>query len=129
MRKILLGLAAAASLVYARLFGGSIDGTAWDIKMKPDSFFSFSHKGTLNFADGKLAAVLPQAAGFSPGSYQAQSTGAGGTLWSAAFAEAEHGALSMQGLIRGDAISGVAVLWQPDGSPKRFLFKGTRHGE
>ena len=50
------------------------------------------------------------------------------TVWSAAFNEASRGVMSWQGLIRGDEIQGIAVLWKPDGKPERFLFKGTRHG-
>lgn len=129
MKKVLLGLATAAGLAYARLFGGSIDGTAWDVKVKADSLFSFSRSGTLSFEKGRLNALLPQAAGFAPGNYQSQSVGMpGGTIWSAALEEASRGVLSWHGLIRGDEIQGIAVLWRTDGKPERFLFKGKRHG-
>jgi len=129
MKKVLLGLATAASLAYARFFGGSIDGTAWDVKIKADSLLSFSHSATLSFEQGRLSAILPLAAGFAPGNYQSQSVEMpGGTIWSAALSEASHGVMSWQGLIRGDEIQGIAVLWRPDGKPERFLFKGTRHG-
>ncbi len=129
MNKILLGLAAAASIAYARLFGGSIDGTAWDVKIKADSLIAFSHRGTLSFDKGRLNAALPLASGFGSGDYQSQSVSTpGGTVWTAALSEASQGVLSWQGIILGDEIQGIAVHWRPDGKPERFLFKGTRHG-
>jgi hypothetical protein len=127
MRNIFLTLAAAAGLAYARWFGGPMDGTAWDIKIRPDSMFGFSHSGTLRFDKGEVSALLPLADGFSAGVYRARDvSGSDGTVWSAALSEAERGVLSWQGFVRGDKIQGVAVLWRPDGKPQRFLFKGTR---
>jgi hypothetical protein len=127
MRKIFLTLAAAAGLAYARLFGGPMDGTAWDIKIKPDSMFGFSHSGTLRFDKGEVSVLMPLADGFSPGVYRARGVeGPDGTVWSAALSEAQRGVLSWQGFVRGDEIQGIAVLWRPDGKPQRFLFKGTR---
>lgn len=127
MKRLFLAVAAAASLAYSRWFGGSIDGTTWDVKFRPDSLLGFSHSGTLRFDHGELIAALPLAQGLVTGSYDAKSvTGPSGTVWSAALSEAERGVLSCQGLITGDLIEGMAVLWRPDGKAQRFLFKGTR---
>lgn len=127
MRKILLTLAAAAGLVWARLFGSPIDDTAWQVKVKSDSLLGFSHKGTLRFEKGELKVDLPLADGFSPAAYTAQGgAGASGTVFTAALSEADHGVFSWQGFVRGDEITGVAVLYRPDGKAKRYLFKGTK---
>ena len=127
MRKILLAAAAAASLAWARLFGSPIDDTAWQVKIKPDSLLGFSHKGVLRFEKGRLQVDGSIAEGFAPASYSAQSaSGPDGTVFTAALSRGERGVFSWQGMVRGDEIKGVAVLWRPDGKAKRFVFKGTR---
>lgn len=127
MRKILLALAAAAGIVWSRLFGSPIDDTAWQVKIRPDSLLGFSHKGTLRFERGQLQVDGSIAEGFMPASYSAQSaSGPAGTVFTAALSQGERGVFSWQGRVRGDEISGIAVLWRPNGKAKRFLFKGTR---
>ena len=129
MRKILLTVAAAAGLAWSRWFGGPMDGTSWEIKIKPDSLFGFSHSGTLTFEKGEVSALVPAAAGFASGVYRARGVdGPEGTLWSAALTRTERGVMSWQGMVCGNEIQGVAVLWRPDGKPQRYLFKGTRKG-
>ena len=44
MKKVLLGIATAASLAYARFFGPSIDGTAWDVKVKATAMASIQSR-------------------------------------------------------------------------------------
>ncbi len=127
MKKFLLGIVAAAGLAYTRWAAGPIDGTSWEVKIKPDSLFAFSHHGTLRFEQGRLDASIPMASGFTPGSYRAENVaGSVGTVWSAALTEAQRGTFGWQGLIQGDQIQGIAVLWNLAGKPQRFLFKGTR---
>ena len=58
---------AGAALTYYRLFGGPMEGTAWEIKLKADSIFSFAHKDTLIFDRGKL-----KANGFTSAAYDAK---------------------------------------------------------
>jgi len=44
----------AVNLVYAAMFGGPIDGTAWDVRVKQTGFFHWtSSRDTLVFRDGK----------------------------------------------------------------------------
>lgn len=124
---MLLGAAAALGLAYYRLFGGPLEDTSWEIKLKADSFFAFSHRDTLTFGGGKLRATGYQGDGFKAGVYSAQRVGGDvDALWNASLTDAERGTMTWHGLVRGDTIEGVAILVRKDGKQKRFTFKGHR---
>jgi hypothetical protein len=128
VRKLLFALAALAALLSARLFGGPMDGTSWDVKIKPDSLFSFSRKETLVFAHGRLEVLAPAPSDFSPGVYNAQAIDGttADAVWSASMSQEEKGVMSWHGLVRGDTIEGFAVLWTKSGQAKHFSFRGSR---
>ena len=127
MKRLLLGAIAGAALAYYRLFGGPMEGTAWEIRLKADSFFAFSHTDTLVFERGKLKANGYQATGFGPGTYSARNIGGDvDAIWNASLVDAQKGTMTWHGLVRGDAIEGVAILSTKDGRHKRFTFSGKR---
>lgn len=127
MKRVLLGALAALALAYYRFFGGPLENTHWEIKLKADSFFAFSHHDTLIFQRGKLTAKGYQANGFSAASYDAQKVdGDIDAIWNASFSDARRGTMTWHGLVRGDKMEGVAILWTKDGRQKRFTFTGKR---
>lgn len=127
MRKLLLAAVAALSIGYARLFGGPMDDTAWEVKIKGDSLFAFSHPDTLIFRRGRLSMAGFIASGFEPAVYSAQSVaGDSETIWNASLEHPDRGVVSLQGLVRGDQVEGVAVWWTRDGKLKKFTFRGSR---
>jgi hypothetical protein len=123
VKRILFGAIAAAGILYYRLFGGPMEGTAWDIQLKADSFFSFSHHDKLVFEKGKLRTEgRPEA-----GAYTSKSVGGDvDALWSAAMTDDSRGTMTWHGLVRGDMIEGVAILVTKDGREKRYTFSGKR---
>ena len=127
MRKLFFGTVAGLAVAYYRFFGGPLEGTAWEVKLKADTFFSFSHHDTLVFSRGKLLASGYQATGFEPGSYNAQNVGGDiDAIWNASLADSRKGTMTWHGLVRGDTIEGVAILWTKDGHQKRYTFSGKR---
>ncbi len=128
MKKILFALTAALSLAYAKLVGGPMDGTQWDIKIKPDSIFSFSHHDTLVFTRGQMSVLGEVPAELPSAVYSAESldSDAADTVWHAALTQGERGVVTWHGLVRGDQMEGVAVWWTRDGKAKRFTFHGSR---
>jgi hypothetical protein len=127
VKRILLGAATALGLAYYRLFGGPLEDTAWEIKLKADTFLAFSHHDTLIFEQGKLKAKGYQGDGFTPGSYSAQRVGGDvDALWNASLTDAKRGTMTWHGLVRGDTIEGVAILVKKDGRQKRYTFSGRR---
>ncbi|MBI5244904.1 MAG: hypothetical protein HY922_14655 [Elusimicrobia bacterium] len=127
MRTLFLAALVAAALAYAYRSGKNLDGTAWDVKLKPDSFFAFSRKDTLVFEDGLLTVAGYAKKGFAPAAYGSESAGAeGGKAWQASMDLQGGGTSQWQGVARGDRIEGT-VLWQEtDGRTKRYTFKGRR---
>lgn len=104
-----------------------MDGTSWDVKVSPDSLFSFSQHGTLVFENGMLNVTGRLASGFTPALYLAQDgQGLADRVWNASLANAEQGIMNWQGLVRGDHIEGIAVWWTKNGKLKRFSFTGRR---
>lgn len=127
MRKLLLALFTALGLAYARVFGGPMDGTAWEVKVRPDSLFAFSRRGTLVFEKGRLTAATTIAEGFTPAVYNAQEgDGDFESVWNASLTHVEKGVMTWHGLVRGDKIQGIAVWWVKNGKPRRFTFSGSR---
>jgi hypothetical protein len=127
MRGLLLGTVAGLAVAYYRLFGGPMEDTAWEIKLKADSFFAFPHHDTLIFSGGKLRASGSQVNGFTAGSYNAQRTdGDVDALWNASLRDTSRGTMTWHGLVRGDTIEGVAILVTKDGKEKRYTFSGKR---
>lgn len=127
MRRLLFAVAAGLGILYAALFGGPMDGTSWEVKIKPDSLLSFSHRDTLVFQRGRMSAAGFLSEGFSPAVYSARAAEGGlSTVWNAALTHAQDGIVSWNGLVRGDRIEGIAVWWTKGGGLKRFTFKGVR---
>jgi hypothetical protein len=124
---MLFGAIATGGLIWYRLFGGPMEGTAWDIQMKADSVFSFSRHDRLIFERGKLRTEKHRQKFLSPGAYTAKSVGGDvDALWSAAMTDDSRGTMTWHGLVRGDTIEGVAILVTKDGREKRFTFTGKR---
>ena len=126
MRTLLLALAAGAAIAYATLFGGPMDGTVWEVKMRGDSLISRSHRQTLAFRRGRLSVEGPLSEGFQASPYRAKPAFGDDAVWSAALSHPENGIQSWQGLVRGERIEGTAVWWDKDGKPRRYTFRGTR---
>lgn len=114
--------------MYNRVVGGPMDGTRWDVKVKPDSFFSFSKEDTLVFDKGRLSVVGDHSETFGSADYSAETLNMSGddAVWHASLGDSEGGVMAWHGLVRGDTIEGVAVQWPREGKPRRFTFKGSR---
>ncbi|MBI4377177.1 MAG: hypothetical protein HY549_12105 [Elusimicrobia bacterium] len=121
-------MAAAGTLLAFKLLSGPMDGTAWEVRVRPDSFFSLSQRETLVFDNGRLSVLGYLALGFTPALYIATNAeGAGGDhVFSASLAHVEQGIISWHGLVRGDEIEGVALWWSKNGRLKKLTFKGRR---
>lgn len=128
MSRLAFAVFALVALVCARLFGGPMDGTRWDVKIAPDSVFSFSRKGTLVFHRGHLSVLAPMSSDLSPGFYSAQAVDGttADAVWNASMTGQGGDVVSWHGLVRGDRIEGFAVRWSKSGRSRRFTFKGSR---
>lgn len=104
-----------------------MDGSAWEVKLRADTLFASSSRETLLFEKGRFTAAAHAGSGFSASEYSAQSfDGDVDMIWNASLPHAERGVMTWHGLVRGDEIEGIAVLWRKDAKPKRFTFHGTR---
>ena len=120
-------LLAAVNLMYAAVFGGPIDGTAWDIKVKQDGFFHWgSRRETLVFHGGKLVVAGAVGQGYSPSLYEARGTDSGTAFAAVLAAEPDREAMEWSGRVDGDRIAGVLVVRAPDGKVVRYAFAGGR---
>jgi hypothetical protein len=126
MSSMLLTAAAALRMAWASLWGGTMDGTSWEVKVKADSFFSFPHHEVLVFEKGRLNVRGNAPPGFESGSYRTEPAVDADEVWSASFTSDDAGTVSWQGLVRGDRIEGVAIWWPKDGGEKRYVFSGSR---
>lgn len=129
MKTIAALLFAAINLMYAAVFGGPVDGTAWDIKVKQDGFFHWSTtRDSLVFHDGKAVIAGEVAKGYSPALYEARDD-SNGTDFSVTLADASLDQAEWTGHINGERISGAVIVRGKDGRNQRFTFSGSRkHG-
>ena len=126
MATVSSALFAAVNFVYAAIFGGPIDGSAWDVKVKQDGFFHWgSKKETLVFHNGKLVVAGAVSRGYSPTLYQARDE-ENGTAFAAILNEPSRDAIEWSGRVDGDRISGVVIVRERDGRVVRYAFSGER---
>ena len=126
MATVSSALFAAVNFVYAAIFGGPIDGSAWDIKIKQDGFFHWgSKKETLVFHGGKLVVAGAVSQGYSPTLYEARNE-ENGTAFAAILNEPSREAIEWSGRVDGDRIAGVVIVRARDGRVVRYAFSGAR---
>jgi hypothetical protein len=129
LRTILFAATAALGLAWTHFVGGPMDGTRWDVKIKSESLFSFAHRDTLVFEKGRVSVVGGAPQPFEAAVYSAETLDLAGEqrVWNASLGDEQRGVMTWHGMVRGDTIEGVAVLWPREGGkPKRFTFKGTK---
>ncbi|MBI5200950.1 MAG: hypothetical protein HY925_05135 [Elusimicrobia bacterium] len=117
----LLLLAAVAALAY-QYYPRPLDGSVWDVKVKRDVLLSWSHKETLVFAGGKVAA-----GGVVPARYSTSGSG-DGLQWTATLPGERGETLGWQGAVTGDAIEGTVLSTDAKGRVRRYRFSGHRKG-
>ena len=116
----------AVNFVYAAIFGGPIDGSAWDVKVKQDGFFHWgSKRETLVFHNGKLVVAGAVSQGYSPTLYQARDE-ENGTIFAAVLNDPSREAIEWTGRVDGDRIAGVVIVRARDGRVVRYAFTGAR---
>ncbi|MEQ1919204.1 MAG: hypothetical protein ABL955_08400 [Elusimicrobiota bacterium] len=116
----------AVNFVYAAIFGGPIDGSAWDVKVKQDGFFHWgSKRETLVFHNGKLVVAGAVSQGYSPSLYQARDE-ENGTIFAAVLNDPSREAIEWTGRVDGDRIAGVVIVRARDGRVVRYAFTGAR---
>lgn len=126
MATVSSALFAAVNFVHALLFGGPIDGTAWDVKVKQDGWFHWgSERDTLVFHKGKLVVAGAVGKGYSPALYEARDE-AQGTVFEAVLDEPSRDAIEWSGRVEGDRISGVVIVRARDGRAVRYAFSGAK---
>ena len=126
MRSVAVLFFAAVNLLYASVFGGPIDGTAWDVKVKQDGFFHWtSRRETLVFERGKAVIAGEVARGYGAALYDAKSDDAG-TAFSVRLSGDDRDPVEWTGRVVGDSISGVVVVRGRDGRVLRYVFTGAR---
>lgn len=105
--------------------GGPMDGTVWDVRVKPDSWFSFSHRDTLLFDSGRVTAARLVSEGYPSGSYSA--SGAQGSFsWQASSENSREETIEWTGRVVDNRIEGRIVQRGRDGRVRQLHFRGTR---
>ena len=119
MRSLFLLALAGTAFAYYHHSSRPLDGTAWTVRVKADSFLAFGHSDTLIFDEGRLTSANSAAKGFAPAGYVSSEGGS----WQAS-SEEEQGITQWQGTSHGDRIEGTMLRVSPNGRTKRYTFKG-----
>lgn len=116
----------AVNLLYASVFGGPIDGTAWDVKIRQEGFFHWgSTRETLVFHGGKAVIAGEVAKGYEPALYDAKEE-SGATAFSLTLAGDDRDPVEWSGRVEGERIAGVVIVRGRDGRVARYVFTGER---
>ncbi|MEK7389473.1 MAG: hypothetical protein AAB036_07230 [Elusimicrobiota bacterium] len=126
MKSVASAFFTAVNILYAAIFGGPIDGTAWDVKVKRDGFFHWSTKReTLVFHGGRLVVAGAVGQGYSAPIYETRDTDAG-TVFAALLDDPSRETVEWSGHVDGDTIAGVVIVRARDGRVLRYAFHGAR---
>ena len=125
--KIIAGIFfATVNLLYASVFGGTIDGTTWDVKVKQEGFFHWTSRSeTMVFHRGKAVIAGEVAKGYSPALYDTKDDDAG-TSFTLTLAGDGQDPVEWSGRVEGSKIGGSVVVRGRDGRTRRFVFHGER---
>lgn len=116
----------AVNLLYAAVFGGPIDGTAWEVKVKEEGFFHWgSTRETVVFHGGKVVIAGEVAKGYAPVLYETKDE-SGGTAFAATLDEPGRERVEWTGRVDGERISGAVLVRGKDGKTARYVFTGER---
>lgn len=116
----------AVNLLYAAMFGGPMDGTAWDVRVRQQGFFHWTSQAeTLVFHDGRAVIAGEIAKGYAPALYDARDDGAG-TAFTVRLEDADLDPVVWTGRIDKDRIAGVVIVRARDGRVSRYAFTGGR---
>ena len=117
---------AAVNMLYAAMFGGPIDGTAWDVKVKEEGLFHWtSRKETLVFHGGKAVIAGEVARGYVPALYESKEEGPA-TSFFVLLAGDGREPVEWTGRVEGDRIGVVVIVRGRDGRTLRYVFTGER---
>jgi hypothetical protein len=117
---------AAVNLLYASMFGGPIDGTTWDVKVKQEGFFHWTSRSeTLVFRRGKALIAGAVEKGYSAALYDARNDG-GGTAFTLTLAGSGRDPVEWSGRVEGAKIVGSVIVRGRDGRTQRYVFHGER---
>lgn len=125
--RILLGLALAGLLfAYRSLGAAELDGSIWELKVRPKSLFAFSRKDTLVFERGRLSSSRFLSSGFLPGGYRLEKAPEDAARFEASLESGDGDQLDWRGEIRGDRMRGTLFLKSADGRISAYSFRGRR---
>jgi hypothetical protein len=126
MKSLAAAFFTAVNLLYASLFGGPIDGTAWDVKVKEEGFFHWrSSRETLVFHGGHATIAGEVAKGYSPALYDTDEEN-GSTVFKVQLADSGRDLVEWTGHVDGEKIAGVVLVRSRDGHSRRFVFSGNK---
>lgn len=118
---------AAVNFVYAAVFGGPMDGTVWDVKMKEEGFLRWgSRRDTLIFARGRMLVEGEVAQGVATPLYEAAAAAGEATAFAATLEHPLRGRWEWVGKADGEKVSGHINVVLPDGRVKRLKFWGEK---
>lgn len=118
---------AAVNFVYAAVFGGPMDGTVWDVKLKEDGFFSWgSRRETLVFTRGRLIVEGEVAQGVPTPLYEAAAAAGEATAFAATLEHPLRGRWEWVGRAENGRLTGHINVVLPDGRVKRLKFWGEK---
>ena len=120
-------MAGIGSAVWAyQSFGwAELDGSAWNVKVRPKAILALSRRDTLVFDRGHFTSSKKLRDGFLPGHYSYDESSSDFGHFTAKQTGEDGSALQWQGVIRGDHVKGT--LWRIHGDKvEKFSFRGRR---
>lgn len=116
----------AINLLYAAMFGGPIDGTSWDVRIREQGFFHWtSQSDTLVFHGGEAVIAGEIAKGYAPAVYDARQDAAG-TEFTVRLERGDLDPVVWSGRVKDGRIAGVVTVRGRDGRVARYVFSGGR---
>ncbi len=125
--KFLLGIVIAALLIVYRGLGFVIlDGSAWKVRVRARTLFSFPREDTLVFERGRFTSARYLTSGYLPSGYSASDTPGDGSRFEASLMRGDGSTVEWVGEVRGERMKGTVVWTRVGARPKKYSFRGSR---
>ncbi len=125
IRLLLLAAVGSAAWAYQSLGWAELDGSAWDVKVRPKAVFALSRRDTLVFDRGHFTSAKRLSEGFLPAHYSFDRSAEDFGHFTVSQKGEDGSTLQWQGVIEGDRVKGT--LWRvTESGVEKYRFRGRR---
>jgi hypothetical protein len=128
MKLLLMAGLMSAFMAYRSFFSAGLDGSTWQVRIRPKTLFAFSSKDTLVFDQGQFTSSQQLTKGYLPAGYDYRAHNTKLGRFEASLVRDDGSIMDWVGEVRGEQVEGT-VIWTRGRKTRRYNFRGKRRGK